>query len=233
MRDILVVEDSPEHQKLVARVLGSFHLSFVESAEEAWVKLSARDYDLILLDISLPNKDGYTLLAEIQSLRHLQETPIICLTGKSGITDKITAFTLGADDYVVKPFDPLELKARVEGKISKRHRIKTSSLFIEFNALRIDLTTQRVFQGENREPLELTPIEFRLLSKLTSWPERVFTRDQLLIAGWGENASVLDRAVDVHICGLRKKLGSIGSCIEAISGTGYRISEIKFKKLAA
>lgn len=226
MNHILLVEDSPEFQKLVSRSLGHHKITIAGSVDEASSLLRETRFDLVLLDISLPKRDGYALLSEIQSDPELSGIPVICLTGKNEVTDKVTAFSLGADDYIVKPFHPIELKARVDGRISKRGRRAESESVLKVANLEIDRSTHRAIvrdAGGARE-VRLTQTEFKLLCVLVTRPDQVYSRDQLLVAAWGEDADVLDRAVDVHLCSLRKKLGGCGSAIEAVPGVGYRFA---------
>lgn len=147
---------------------------------------------------------------------------MICLTGKTGVSDKVTAFSLGADDFVQKPFDPLELKARVDAKIKKAQRREGTGTWLMAGDLKIDLSGFRVFSPDERE-IELTGTEFRLLAHLIRHPEMVFSRNQLLTAVWGDDGAVFDRAVDVHICSLRKKVGPFGLTFKSVPGVGYKI----------
>lgn len=230
MRSILIVEDSPEYQKVIARALGSYKLTCVNSAEDAWATLGRDLFDLVLLDISLPQRDGYSLLGDMQSTPALNMVPIICLTGKKNVTDKLMAFNLGADDYLEKPFDPLELKARIDSKILKNNRLRESQDILTVGEIKIDRKAHRAVISLKTGELEvhLTQTEFKLLFQLASRPDQVFTRDQLIVSAWGQNADVLDRAVDVHLCSMRKKLGPVGKRIEAIPGVGYRLSLERF-----
>ncbi len=237
MHRLLIVEDSPEYQKVIARALGSYHLTCVSSAEEAWAALGKDPFDLVLLDISLPKRDGYSLLGDMQNSPELRSIPVICLTGKTQITDKVTAFSLGADDYLAKPFDAIELKIRVDAKILKHTRQRTAENRVSIGIITIDKQTHRVElnQGGKAQEIPLTQTEFKLLCKLTSRPDQVFSRDQLLVSAWGEDARVLDRTIDVHLCSLRKKLGPEGARIEAVAGVGYRFtlgSQSKKRKAA-
>ncbi len=225
MQQILLVEDSEEYQKIVVRALNHYQIVCVENAEDALSRLEQTQFALILLDIHLPVRDGYSLLSEIQSNSETSSVPVICLTGKTAVTDKITAFSLGADDYIIKPFDPLELRARVDAKLNKTSKSKSSGNLLFINKLEISHNTHRVFvhEGSKKNEVELTQTEFKILSCLARRPDQAFSRDQLLVAVWGEDARVLDRVVDTHICSLRKKLGPEGSFIKAVPGIGYKI----------
>src|SRR5262245_23326752 len=123
MYQILLVEDAEEYQKIVTRALGQHRVTCVSTVDDALCSLKENEFDLILLDINLPKRNGYSLLSELQATPLERPIPVLCLTGKSEITDKVTAFSLGADDYIVKPFDPIELKARVDAKLTKFRRL--------------------------------------------------------------------------------------------------------------
>ncbi len=124
MSRILVVEDSEEYQRIVKRTLSHHDVHCVFSADDVWPLLDQDDVELILLDIHLPRRDGFSLLEELQSKERTREIPVMFLTGKSSITDKVTAFSLGAVDYIVKPFDPIELRARVDARLTRGRRKK-------------------------------------------------------------------------------------------------------------
>lgn len=226
MFKILIVEDSPEFQLIISRTLPDFHLCCRASAEEASLELQNEKFDLILLDINLPQRDGYSLLTEIQSKPATASIPVLCLTGRKEITDKVTAFSLGADDFITKPFDPIELRARVEAKLKKLTRAKNDEQITVIGEIEIDHSRHRVaiIEGERRREVQITQTEFKILCCLSRRPEQVYTRDQLLVAAWGEDARVLDRVVDAHVCLLRKKLGKYSSYIKAVSGLGYKLT---------
>ncbi len=223
---ILLVEDSEPYQKVVIRSLSHCDVRIAGTVDEALAMLGQSEFDLILLDISLPKRDGYSLLSELKAGPSGEVPPVICLTGKTDVTDKVTAFSLGADDYLVKPFDPIELRARVDSKLSKRNRNQQKTATIHAGNIEIDSSRHRVFINESGNKVEVltTQTEFKLLAYLAKSPGRAYTRDQLLVAAWGEDADVLDRVVDVHLCSLRKKLKNQSHCIQAVPGIGYRFS---------
>lgn len=180
---------------------------------------------LILLDIGLPDGNGLELCAELQGESPTREIPIIFLTGQGEVAHKVTAFAMGAEDYLVKPFSPLELKARLEARLKKLQNKNGSGSTICRGMLEIDAATQRVFrlEGSIRVAISLTPKEFKLLFHLARFEDRVFSRDQLLTLAWTD-AQVYDRTVDTHISAIRKKLGHLSEYIESISGEGYRFT---------
>lgn len=227
---ILIVDNSQDYQRILSRTLGEYQLTFAENATEASQWLASIPFDLILLDLNLPHRRGFSLLSEIQSDADFRNIPILCLSERKEITEKVTAFSLGADDYITKPFEPLEVRARVEARLKKNAQKKSDRLFTRVGDIEIDHARHRVTvcRGSQREEIAITQTEFKLLCCLARRPDQVYTRDQLLVAAWGEDASVLDRVVDAHICLLRKKLGSYSRYIKAVPGVGYKIVPVPF-----
>lgn len=226
MFHLMVVEDSEDFQKLISRTFASYKLTICGSFAEAVANLDKHKFDLVLVDIGLPDKSGYELINEVQSHKINSEIPVLCLTGRTNVTDKVTAFSLGADDYITKPFDPLELRARIDAKLKKALKSARDGEHLSVGDIDIDLARHRVQvrNVDSSQEAEVTQTEFKLLCAMARRPDQVFTRDQLLIAAWGEDARVLDRVVDVHICSLRKKLGHCSKYIKAVPGVGYRIT---------
>lgn len=229
---ILVVEDSIEYQQIISKIFGDKKIKQVSSAEEASAALAEEQFGLVLLDLTLPERDGYSLITEIQTNSNYSEAPIICLTGRKEITDKITAFSLGVEDYITKPFDPLELKARVEARLRKLFQKSNLAMITNIGDIEIDNARHRVtiLKSSERIEVQLTQTEFKILCLLANKLEIVYSRDQILVSAWGDNARVLDRAVDSHICSLRKKLKSRTHHIKAVAGVGYKLTPIFRKK---
>jgi len=222
---ILIVEDSPEYQAIISRTLGEYNLKISASVSDATHLLRNSHFELLIVDINLPDRDGFTLLADVRASLETASVPVLCLTGRKDITYKVTAFSLGADDYITKPFDPLELRARVDAKLKNIAKIKNEIATTTIGEIEIDLARHRisaVIEGRKTE-ISVTQTEFKLLCCLARRPEQVYTRDQLLIAAWGEDATVLERVVDVHICLLRKKLGPYSNYIKAVTGVGNKL----------
>ncbi len=226
MHKILLVEDSVDAYNLVKRALGTAQLEWAKSLAEATRLLQTKQYDLILLDIMLPDGDGYRLCSVLQTNDQLNNCPVIFLTAKNSTLDKVMGFSVGADDFISKPFDPLELKARVDAKLRKRERDMIESDMIRVGDIEINRNTQRVSINQNgtSENIDLTPIEFKLLVMLSKEPNTVHTRDQILNHVWGESIHVYGRSVDTHISKLRKKLGPKADYIESVHGSGYRFA---------
>lgn len=183
--------------------------------------------DLIILDVMLPNLDGFHVCKKLQG----SGIPIILLTAKSDITDKLIGLEVGADDYVIKPFDSRELIARVRAilrrmeKAAARRDVPNEDYDRKKTGISINKDNRTAFIGKRE--LNLTPTEFELLYFLVSQPGRVFDREQLLNAIWGYDFLGDSRTVDIHIQRLRKKLKEYSSCIETIFGVGYRFREDK------
>ena len=201
-----------------------FNASSVGSLDEAGEKLKSKKFDLILLDLMLPDGSGLDLCKKIKSNSETEATPIIILTAKDDEVDKVVGFELGADDYVTKPFSVRELILRVKA-ILKRSDTKTKEVVEverQFGDLKIDVDSHEVHVDS--QLIELTALEFRLLKELVDKRGRVQSRDQLLSEVWGYNAEVTTRTVDTHIKRLREKLGSMGKYVQTIRGVGYKFS---------
>lgn len=227
MQRILLVEDSEEFQLLIKSTLDyRFDVMAVSSASEALAEIKKGSFDLFLLDVSLPDKDGFQLCTQLRNRPDTRDVPTIFITGRGAITDKALGFSLGADDYIVKPFEPLELKIRVEAKLDKLRMQKDKKQEIRKGDLKLNLASQRAYlkeKGKERE-LMLTPNEFKILWFLASREENVFSRDQILNAVWGDGVYIVDRTIDKHIWSLRKKLGNREGYIQTVAGSGYRFS---------
>ena len=224
--NILVIEDEPDIRRNLEYNLGreGFKASSVGSLDEANEKLKSKKFDLILLDLMLPDGSGLDLCKKIKSNSETEATPIIILTAKDDEVDKVVGFELGADDYVTKTFSVRELILRVKA-ILKRSDTKTKEVVEverQFGDLKIDVDSHEVHVDS--QLIELTALEFRLLKELVDKRGRVQSRDQLLSEVWGYNAEVTTRTVDTHIKRLREKLGSMGKYVQTIRGVGYKFS---------
>lgn len=229
---ILLIDDSPEYEIVVRKALTrpGLEVDAVANARDALVRLLQEPLpQLILLDITLPDRDGLQFYTDLQADERLAAIPVIFLTGQGDLPNKLTAFSLGAEDYLVKPVPPLELRARVESRLKKIEAKAAQETVIVKGPIRLKLDAQRaeiVYEGQTRE-LKLTPREFKLLLHLVKNEERVLSRDQILDSVWGTTSEVMDRTVDAHVSALRKKLGPGASCIESVLGTGYRFVAFK------
>ena len=223
---IWVVEDEGDILELLRYNLAKegFRVTGVIEGEEAVRAARSTPPDLILLDLMLPGMDGLTVCRELKMDAKTREVPIIILTAKGEEADIVAGLELGADDYVVKPFSPRVLLARLRAVLRRRRAEPApASDSLQLHDLTLHPGRHEVLvQGR---PVDLTATEFRLLHFLARRPGWVFTRAQIVQGVQGEDYSVSDRAVDVQIVGLRKKLGPAGKYIETVRGVGYRLKE--------
>ena len=233
---ILLIEDSKEMADAISQTLKrECTFTVAESIRGAKECLEKAKFELVLLDLTLPDGEGFKICNYIRQSESLRELPIVFLTGRGEIEDKEMAFAIGADDYIVKPFDSRELKARVISRLQKSSRKAEESIFAGNLRLNVPLQQVVVESGGVEAVLGCTPLEFKILYFLCKQEDRVFTRDQLISAAWGENVHLLDRTVDTHISHLRKKLASASSShtIVPVRGLGYRFSVRPADKKAA
>jgi two-component system phosphate regulon response regulator PhoB len=179
--------------------------------------------DLVILDLMLPLMNGLEVCREMKAGERTRNVPILMLTAKAEETDQVVGFSLGADDYVTKPFSVKVLAQRIKALLRRHEAEGGAADLVEHGGVRIDRVRHRAFV-HGRE-LELTPTEFRLLECLLRQPGRAFTRGQLMDAAIGDGAVVLERTIDVHIKTLRKKLEEAAEMIETVRGVGYRFRE--------
>lgn len=225
MHKLLLVEDNEVMRVLAANTLKEFSLSMSATLKEAQVLMQANTFDLILLDIGLPDGDGLTFLNHLSNSSGTQ-TPVIIISGKTDIASKVTAFSFGAEDFISKPFDPIELKARVAAKLKKIDQAKTNLDQMKIGDLVITVSKQKVVilaNGNDQIPVDLTTLEFKLLLSLAKHPERVYTREHLLSEVWGNDLSVTLRSVDTHVAHLRKKIHKSKVKIDTVIRSGYRL----------
>lgn len=232
--DLLVIEDAPEHRAVIESALSAdYDVEFAVNGAEAIAKLEQRKYKLFLIDVVLPDMDGFKICSIIRSQESTKNIPIIFVTAKEEIPDKVMAFNLGADDYITKPFDILELKVRVKAKLRSYANAVAERSKLARSGIEIDLSTQKVNIPEAKIfDLTLTKIEYNLLVYMMSNCEMVLSREQILDAVWGDKLNVSDRTIDAHVSKLRKKLGRFQNLIESVHGTGYRFKDSHAKASA-
>lgn len=227
MKNILYIEDSPELVVMVREALKPNQITHVTTLRQAELALQQKVFDLILLDLGLPDGDGLHYLAEKYSdqSKSLHKTPLFVISGKNEVSSKVMAFAMGADDYIIKPFHHAELKARVEAKLRKSSALSVEQELLQMGNLKVDLARQRVtlVTADHDEELQLTRLQFKLLTKFIKTPERVFSRNQLIESVWGDSTNITDRTVDTHVAHLRKKILSATLRIETVTGEGYRL----------
>ena len=224
---ILIIEDEQDIIELLRYNLEreGYQITAEATSEAALERLSQEQPELILLDLMLPGIDGLETCRLIKQDSKTKNIPIIMLTAKSEESDILVGLQLGADDYVTKPFSPKVLLARIK-TVLRRGIVKFNTDEIrDFGLLKINIPKHKITYSSH--PIELTTIEFNILEFLSRHPGRVFTRDQIMDRVWKEGKFIVDRAVDVHIRGLRKKLGDAAQWIETIRGVGYRFKEME------
>ncbi|MCX7994413.1 MAG: response regulator [candidate division WOR-3 bacterium] len=217
---IVIIEDSPEILELV-----KLHLEKNGYTVEGFINgydglnhILKNPPDLLILDLMLPDIDGFEICKELRAQEKTKNLPIIILTARGEEVDRVLGLELGADDYIVKPFSPRELVARIKALLRRSAPESLREEILRFEDLSLDIKKHEVFYKDKK--LDLTATEFKVLATLMKNPKRVFTRDDLLdVLG----RLVLDRNIDVHITNLRKKLGSAGKFIKTVRGFGYKI----------
>ena len=236
MHKMLVVENNVQYHKLISQILREFDLNFATTVEEAILKLKSSTFDCILVDMNFPERSRMFLLNEVLKNDQFEKTPVLCMGENEDVTDRVTALDMGADDFIVKPFNSLEFRARIENKIRKSIKQKRENQVTAIGNMSIDHTRHRVLvrNGQSEVEVPVTQTEFKLLTCLARSPEQVYSREQLLASAWGDEAGVLERVVDVHICLLRKKLGvKCSHTVKALSGVGYKLTANRKMSLGA
>ncbi len=225
-KKIYVVEDEPDILELVTINLqrAGFKVEYFETASSFLKKLEAKKPDLIILDLMLPDADGFDICKHLKSEEDARKIPIIMLTAKGDEVDRILGLELGADDYVTKPFSVKELVARVKAVLRRSEKEEEKSgINIGEGSLTLDLEKHEV-QSHGKK-INLTSTEFKILTLLASKKGWVFSREKILDYLWGSEKIVVDRTIDVHIKHLREKLGDAAVFIKNIRGIGYKFEE--------
>ena len=225
LKTILVVEDDHSIARLIRDYLerAGYGVTTVSDGGSAVAHARAERPDLIVLDLGLPGRDGLDALREI---RRFAEIPVIIVTARGDETDRIVGLELGSDDYVVKPFSPRELVARVRAVLRRGERSEAGSTALRISDVTIDREKMRIEVGG--EVVDLTPTEFGLVAALAAAPGRVFTRGQLLDAVHGVSFESYERAIDAHIKNIRRKIEPAPAqprYILTVHGVGYRFAD--------
>jgi phosphate regulon transcriptional regulator PhoB len=224
---IVLIEDEKDIVELVRynfRKEG-FEVSAFTSGKEGLEHLRRSPADLVLLDIMLPDLDGFEICKRLRSEDRSKSLPVIFLTAKGEEIDRVLGLEIGADDYVVKPFSPRELVARVKAVLRRQARPAEKLEIVEARDLHLDSRTQDV--TVRGKAIELSTLEFKLLHFLASHPRRIFSREQLLDEVWGRDRFVTPRTVDVHVRRLREKIEAHAEkprYIQTVRGSGYRFA---------
>ncbi|PUE33854.1 phosphate regulon transcriptional regulator PhoB [Limnohabitans sp. Jir72] len=220
---ILIVEDESAIAELISVNLrhNGFQPVWAMDAESAQRELDEILPDVILLDWMLPGESGLALARRWRSAARTKAVPILMLTARGDEADRVAGLDAGADDYIVKPFSPRELLARIRAVLRRRVPESAGGL-VKIAELQLDADTYRVSWQD--KPLKVGPTEFKLLQYLMRHPERVHTRGMLLDKIWGDHVYIEERTVDVHVKRLRESLGEAGTMIETVRGAGYRLT---------
>ena len=221
---ILIIEDDKDIVELVRYNLekDTFHVMACGDGVSGLAQIRKSSPDLLILDLMLPKISGLEICKEIRRDEKLNRLPILMLTARGEEADRVVGLELGADDYVTKPFSPRELVARVKALLRRVHPAGEEAKPLEVGSLRVDPVSYRA-QREGKT-LPLSTLEFRLLYYLASRPNRVFSRDQLLDAVWGDNRFVTPRSVDVYVRRLREKMEKNPEkpeYLKTVRGAGY------------
>jgi DNA-binding response OmpR family regulator len=219
---ILIIEDESRIREMVKEYLENEGFVITEASDgaEGLDKFKSSEYDMLLLDVMLPKVDGWSVCREV---RRTSSVPILMLTARGEEYDRLFGFELGVDDYIVKPFSPKELVARMKAVLRRSknsHGNESSADLFEYKSLSVNMSSRKVtIDGKN---IEMTPKEFDLISFFVKNRDRVFTREQLLNKVWGYEFGGDYRTVDTHIKMLRESLGEYRSLLVTVWGVGYK-----------
>jgi DNA-binding response OmpR family regulator len=221
MAKVLLIDDDKKHSDLLKSYLKQFGIALdcAGDAEEGMRKLSRTDPDLLLLDVMLPGRDGFDICREV---RKKSAIPIIMLTARGDVVDRVSGLEIGADDYVGKPFEPRELVARIQTILRRVSAADDRDPVLRFEGIEIDLDAREV--EVDGEPVNLTSMEFELLALLARRAGKKVSRDEILNELRGIDAAIMTRSVDIMVSRLRNKLGDSikpPRFIQTVWGTGY------------
>ncbi|HEV3334714.1 MAG TPA: response regulator transcription factor [Bryobacteraceae bacterium] len=221
MERVLVVDDDAELCQLVTRFLvrEGFDISWASSGASGIERALAEDYSLIMLDVMMPDTDGFDVLRRI---RQNSRTPVLMLTARGDTHDRIRGLEMGADDYLPKPFDPAELVARIRAILRRSAPQRPAPAAITIGEIELDGGARTVKRSGT--PVELTTVEFDLLAALMRVAGSTVSREDLVRNVLGRDFSPFDRSIDTHVCNLRRKLGPLadgGERIKGVRGAGY------------
>lgn len=220
MKSILCIEDDLVMQTLVVESLKNYQVTVTDTLKEACDILDKERFDAILLDIQLKDEDGLRVLEKVSKKDgFFQNTALFIMSSHKDISKKMMAFSLGADDFISKPFDPLELQIRLDARLKK---IASPTEIKHIGDLIVDLQKQKVFivKDNVKKDINLTAIELKIFNYLTSQMDRVFSREQIIHEVW-DNLSITERTVDSHIGHLRKKIADSKLSIITSNNFGY------------
>jgi DNA-binding response OmpR family regulator len=224
MKHILFVEDEPAFAVAMIDRLESegYRVEWTQTGAAAYDMARRRSFDLMVLDVMLPEKNGFDVCRDLR--REGVHTPVLMLTARGEVLDRVLGLKLGADDYVQKNCEPMELMARIEALLRRSASVMAAPDGIEFGDVRVDFRKHEVTR--DGKPLTLSPVEFRLLEYLIQRRGDVVTREELLENVWSLHADTLSRTVDVHVAGLRRKIEADSRYprfLLTVKGSGYKL----------
>lgn len=220
-KTILIVDDQNEFVRYARRFLEQegFEVLAAPDGKTGLEIARAHRPDLVVLDLSMPDIDGLEVCAQLRADPRRQRLPILVLSARASAADRVLGLETGADDYLVKPFDPHELVARVKALLRRANIPHNFPAIIRATDLTIDLHARKAFH--RGRPITLTAAQFRILEFLALHPGRVLSRDEIIEAALRDDTGVTERTVDAHIAGIRKALGSAAGCIQTVRSFGY------------
>lgn len=223
-RTVLLIEDDPAIAEVLTYNLEreGYKTEWLRDGADGLRRASERKPDLIILDLMLPSLDGVEICRELRSDGTTRHVPILMLTAKSDEVDQVEGFSVGADDYVTKPFSVKVLLQRIRALLKRSRRTEEQADTVELFGVKLDVRGHEV--SCEGKPISLTPTEYRLLKTMMDQPGRAFTRSDLMDSAIGDEAIVLERTIDVHIRSLRQKLGEYSRPIQTVRGVGYRFA---------
>lgn len=222
---MLCIEDDLTIQALVKASLPEYDVISARTIKDAALAMRQNQFSALVVDIQLPDGDGLRFIGELAQASETNGVPAIVLSHHDVISNKVMAFSLGAEDFIGKPFDPIELRARVTAKIRRREQEREHVNIRRIGDVVIDLDRQKCVQtiGALESDLGLTGLELKILLLLTRRVEQVYSREQIIEGVWGQT-HISDRTVDSHIAHLRQKLKSTRVTLETVKNIGYRVT---------
>ena len=216
---ILLVEDEIKIREIIKKyaVMEQYQIFDAGTGKEAFQLLEEREYQMVILDVMLPDTDGWTILRKIRKEKNI---PVIMLTARDEEDDKLLGFDLGADDYMTKPFSIKELMARIKTILKRNHTVTVGEI-VEIGRMHINTSFHQIQIGE--EEIDLTPLEYKLLMYFVQNQNLALSREQILNGVWGYDYYGDERTVDTHVKRLRKKIDEEGTRIKTLRGIGYRM----------
>jgi DNA-binding response OmpR family regulator len=221
---VLVIDDQRELAELVRRALEREGFDVILATNGESGLRVARDHrpDLVVLDLTMPDLDGLEVCRQLRADPRRSTMPIIVLSARASAADRALGLEIGADDYVIKPFEARELVARVRAVLRRANPPSNAATVIRTGDLTLDPVAHSA--SYQAQPLPLTAAEFRILELMATHPGRAFSRDEIIDAVMGQDTAVTARTVDAHIVNLRRKLGGGASMLQTVWGVGYRLS---------